>query len=203
MAYKADEQKAHFFWLELMTFYTADDILVEDETAKDKRSMQDNVGWGLRGVTPTVRDKHLTRGGRVSSCCLLSSRRFEAWRHTDNTFKRDSWQLAMDDMLLTPQQDGQILASKFKCLIMDNASIHKDDLYLLKLELHIHVMFIPPYCYYLSPLDNGGFGLATRFLISNNETYAQLPMHAGLDAAFTSVHGAAARSCFHNCNYHF
>jgi len=147
MAYFADAQKAQYFWLEVMTFCSADEMLVEDETAKDRRSMQDNVGWGLRGETPVVRDKHLTRGGRVSSTCLLSSRQFEAWCHTDNTFKRDNWQLAMDDMLLTPQADGNTLASKFKCLLMDNASIHKDNLYLLKLSLHIRVIFIPPYCY--------------------------------------------------------
>ena len=31
---------------------------------------------------------------------------------------------------------------------------------LRKLMMHIDVKFIPPYCYHLSPLDNGAFGCA-------------------------------------------
>ena len=77
---KRDEIRAQHFWLEVMTFYTADQLLVEDETAKDLRNTRTNVGWGLRGVTPLVRDDFITRGGRVSALTLFSYRGFEAWR---------------------------------------------------------------------------------------------------------------------------
>jgi hypothetical protein len=37
--------------------------------------------------------------------------------------------------------------------------LHKDEDFILKMKTHIHVMFIPPYCYHLSPLDFGAYGL--------------------------------------------
>jgi hypothetical protein len=92
-ALSRDEVKAKHFWLEIMTFYTADELLVEDETAKDRRSMRATLGWGLRGQTPFVRDPYLTRGGRVSALTLFSHRGFEDWRFTKNTFTAESWQV--------------------------------------------------------------------------------------------------------------
>ena len=107
-------------------------------------------------------------------------------------------QANMDDMLLQPQADGATLASKFSCLLLDNASIHKDVQYTHKLKTHIQVKFIPPYCYHLTPLDNGAYGLVVRFLQSHPE-YAQRPIQDGLSAAFHSVSGEAARWCFPPC----
>ena len=48
MVFRRDEQKAQYFWLEIMSFYTADQLLVLDETAKDRRASRADVGWGLR-----------------------------------------------------------------------------------------------------------------------------------------------------------
>ena len=87
-------------------------------------------------------------------------------------------------LIHTPQADGQPLASHFKVLIMDNASIHKDEDYLFHLGTHIKVRFIPPYCYHLSPLDNGAFGLVADFLKQNAADYATQPISVGLDKAF-------------------
>ena len=112
-------------------------------------------------------------------------------------------QVAMEEMLLSPQEDGSTLASKFQCLILDNASIHKDKEFLLKLKTHIQVKFIPPYCYHLSPLDNGAYGYVVGFLKANSDFYADKPIEVALDAGFRSVGGDAARMCFHNCRYHF
>ena len=87
-------------------------------------------------------------------------------------------------LIHTPQADGQPLASHFKVLIMGNASIHKDEDYLFHLGTHIKVRFIPPYCYHLSPLDNGAFGLVADFLKQNAADYATQPISVGLDKAF-------------------
>jgi len=93
-ALKRDAIKAQYFWLELMSFYTAEEVLVEDETAKDKRAMRSTVGWGLRGQTPVVRDPYLTRGTRTSATTLFSHRGFEDWRYTQKTFRAESWQVS-------------------------------------------------------------------------------------------------------------
>ncbi|KOO35943.1 hypothetical protein Ctob_016485 [Chrysochromulina tobinii] len=78
--------------MELMTYYTADQLLVLDETAKDRRNLRPNIGWGFRGITPYVRDWHLTRGGRISALTLFSSRGFEDWRMTKGTFNTSAFQ---------------------------------------------------------------------------------------------------------------
>ena len=60
---------------------------------------------------------------------------------------------------------------------------HPQD-YLFHLGTHIKVRFIPPYCYHLSPLDNGAFGLVADFLKQNAADYATQPISVGLDKAF-------------------
>ena len=92
MALRRDEQKAQYFWLEIMSFYTADQLLVLDETAKDRRAGRADIGWGMRGSVPCVRDWYLTRGGRVSALTLFSSRGFEAWRYVEGTFNTVGYQ---------------------------------------------------------------------------------------------------------------
>jgi hypothetical protein len=57
-------------------------------------------------------------------------------------------QTSVDQMMMTVRADGTTLASEFSCLILDNASIHNDEDFILKMKTHIHVMFIPPYCYH-------------------------------------------------------
>jgi hypothetical protein len=98
-ARKRDEEKARDFWMELMTYYTADQLLVLDETAKDRRNLRPNIGWGFRGITPYVPDWHLTRGGRVSALTLFSSRGFEDWRMTKGTFNTSAFQVRLSTPL--------------------------------------------------------------------------------------------------------
>ena len=121
-------------------------------------------GWGSMGVAPHERDAVLTRGRRTLALTHFSSRGFEDWRFTSRTFTMTKWQHATTEMLLTPDEHGDTLASKFTLLLLDNATIHKDSEYLRRLRRHINVHFIPPYCYHLSPLDNGAFGCARAIL---------------------------------------
>jgi hypothetical protein len=51
--------------------------------------------------------------------------------------------------------------------------LHKDEDFILKMKTHIHVMFIPPYCYHLSPLDFGAYGLVERFLRKMGEDFGE------------------------------
>ena len=111
-------------------------------------------------VRSSARTVVLTRGRRVSALTYFSMQGFEDWRMTNGTFTARLFQDATDEMLLTPDANGTTLASRFMLLLLDNASIHKDDAYLRKLRRHIGVKFIPPYCYHLSPLDNGAYGCA-------------------------------------------
>jgi hypothetical protein len=109
----------------------------------------------------------------------------------------------MDDMLMKPRRDGTTLASDFSALLLDNASIHKEPDFLRRMNSHIKVMFIPPYCYHLSPLDYGAFGLVTRYLKAHSEEHKGLSIEEQLSHAFRSFTEDQARWCFHQCNYHF
>ena len=69
---------------------------------------------------------------------------------------------ATREMLFTPDPvTGLSLVDRFDALLLDNASIHHADWeFLDELNLYIKILFIPPYCYHLSPLDNGAYGCA-------------------------------------------
>ena len=178
-ALRRDDLKAQAFWCEIVTFYSLDDLLVGDETAKCVGCMRSQRGWGQMGVTPYDRDVTLSRGRRVSALTYFSTRGFEDWRFTRNTYNAPRFQSATDEMLLTEDATGTTLASRFLLLLLDNASIHKDDAYLRRLRRHIDVKFIPPYCYHLSPLDNGAYG-CTR------APFGRVP--ASLDWRFSDRH---------------
>ena len=76
-ARKRDEDKARDFWMELMTYYTADQLLVLDETAKDHQIVRyeqgierererGDLGRRVHGrdggvLGPQLRDRPLTR----------------------------------------------------------------------------------------------------------------------------------------------
>ena len=97
-------------------------------------------------------------------------------------------------MMMTVRADGTTLASEFSCLILDNASIHKDEDFILKMKTHIHVMFIPPYCYHLSPLDFGAYGLDERFLRKMGEDFGEHNIEDSLALALESVPDEQAKS---------
>ena len=106
-------------------------------------------------------------------------------------------------MMMTVRANGTTLASEFSCLILDSASIHKDEDFILKMKTHIHVMFIPPYCYHLSPLDFGAYGLVERFLRKMGEDFGEHNIEDSLAHALESVTDEQAKWCFHNCRYLF
>ena len=225
-ALRRDEHKAQAFWTQITTFYTLDQLLVGDETSKEPGCMRSPRCWGQMGITPYERDTVLSRGRRVSALTYFSTWGFEEWRYTQNTFTATTFQEASDEMLLTEDAQGNTLASRFLLLLLDNASIHGNDAYLRKLMRHIDVKFIPPYCYHLSPLDNGAFGCewyrcvphgrwrvspharvcpllvvradVVRFLRAHSDYYSNYPIERGLDDAFASVDASTARYCFYN-----
>lgn len=90
--------------------------------------------------------------------------------------------------------------SKRSVLIMDNASIHHSPRVLHRVAAAgCLLLFTPPYCFTLTPLDNGGFGAI--------KTYLQRMQPAGtmvqkMDDAFTNAVSERAARCFlRDCGY--
>lgn len=204
-ALRRDELRAEAFWTYVVTYYPLDRLLVGDETAKQPGVLRRHMGWGPVGLPVYDRDLVLTRGTTVSCLTYFSTRGFEDWTFTRNTFNAQLWQEATSTMLMTPKPElnGETLASQFDALLLDNAKIHKQPEFLQKLNSHIKVLFIPPYCYHLSPLDNGAYGYVVRYLRQHAQHYARMPIQEALSDVFENhFSDSTARMCFYNCFGH-
>lgn len=200
-AYQRDENLAQQSWLEIMTFWNATDIVVLDETAKDLSVLRRSFGYAIRGHPATAPDVAPLRHARVSSLCAFTIEGFVDWRHTEGTFTRDTFLEAIYLMFLGPKSTG--ICARRPLVLIDNARIHhSDDFVNLITRAGGCVKFLAPYCWHLSPLDNGAFGMVVRWMQEHQRRLVQLPLHEQLDLAFThAVDSAGARMCFRNCEY--
>jgi len=203
-AAQRDEMADAWFFLELMSFYTMEDILVIDETSKDRDVLRQSFGWSARGCPPVVDYLELSRDGRLSALCCLSCVQMEDWRFNPGTYTTESFDEAACSMITRVGADGrQPLVSRFPCILMDNASIHGGIFEQEVMAAGGRVMRIPPYLApKRSPLDNGAFGLVVRYIQRHAQRLASMPMHAVLEEAFLSIDEPSARWCFHNCMYY-
>lgn len=97
------------------------------------------------------------------------------------------------------------MTRKCTCILLDNASIHKSDEFILRVASKGGVVrFIPPYCHFLSTLDNGGFGALVRWLRTHYDYVQRVGIEQALEDAFHELNGDGgrlARHCFQNCEY--
>ena len=204
-AAQRDEQKALAFFCELMTFHSFEDLLVLDEMARDRSAMRSLFGWGSRGSAPIERNVPHYRGQRISALCVFTHRGFEDWRFTEGTYDAEAFDHAMDHMVLQPTGPlGLPLLQHFPAVLMDNATIHAAAFDERIRAAGGKVWRIPPYCATsLSPLDNGAFGLLTRYLDIHAARLAPMSVPDALsDALRNCCPPASARWCFHNCKYY-
>lgn len=89
---------------------------------------------------------------------------------------------------------------KRSILILDNASIHHSQRVLQRLAAaSCLVLFTPPYCFTLTPLDNGGFGAVKTYLQREQPTGSMVQK---MDKAFlNSVSESSARYFLRKCGY--
>jgi hypothetical protein len=97
------------------------------------------------------------------------------------------------------------LENKCWCILLDNASIHKCDEFVARVASRGGIVrFIPPYCHFLSTLDNGGFGALVQWLRGKTEYVQSVGIEQGMEDAFYDLNsdgGRLARRCFRNCEY--
>ena len=87
-------------------------------------------------------------------------------------------------------------------VILDNARIHKDPGFVREVNAAGGIVrFLPPYCFDLTPLDNGAFGMVKRYLQKHAWLVERVGIEHALDAAFRSVSSTDAHYCFRNCGY--
>jgi len=88
-------------------------------------------------------------------------------------------------------------------VILDNARIHKDPGFVREVNAAGGIVrFLPPYCFDLTPLDNGAFGMVKRYLQKHAWLVEKVGIEHALDRAFRKMRGGKiGRYCFRNCGY--
>ena len=91
---------------------------------------------------------------------------------------------------------------------MDNSRTHdKDEVRAIVQSFGLEAIFLPPYAFKLTPLDNGAFGKVVRYLRGRRnkvltEAVIDSDVRAALDDAFLNAVGPAdALECMANCGY--
>lgn len=210
-------------WLAMvLTFHSVEELGVLDETSKDLDSLKGRFGYSLRGTVCSAHDTFLSHTVvRTSALCLYTVQDgFLDWAMTPGTFNREyfvhvttenfvDWRgVTRRPMLLDhikPSSDPS--QRKCCCILLDNASIHKSDEFVARVVGRGGIVrFIPPYCHFLSPLDNGAFGALVQWLKKDSHyQYVQsVGIEQGLEDAFHDLNsdgGRLARYCFRNCEY--
>jgi len=185
--------------------YKAHMFLVVDETSKDERAMRRSFGYALRGQTPIGASGLLDRGQRLSALCSFDVGGFVDYELTEGTFDRETFLDAAERVIcdhITPFPGPRSI------VLIDNASIHRS----VRLMEAVNarggmLMFTPPYCWDLTPLDNNAFGLVKRWLQDRSTLLKAMPNYTFRGAFELALQHAVtpsgARQCFHRCLYEF
>lgn len=122
---------------------------------------------------------------------------FVSWYTITGTFNGERFLEALDTVVL-PYMNP--FPGKRSILILDNASIHHSQRVLQRLAAaSCLVLFTPPYCFTLTPLDNGGFGAVKTYLQREQPTGSMVQK---MDKAFlNSVSESSARYFLRKCGY--
>jgi len=181
--------------------YKAHMFLVVDETSKDERAMRRSFGYALRGQTPIGASGLLDRGQRLSALCSFDVGGFVDYELTEGTFDRETFLDAAERVIcdhITPFPGPRSI------VLIDNASIHRS----VRLMEAVNarggmLMFTPPYCWDLTPLDNNAFGLVKRWLQDRSTLLKAMPNYTFRGAFELALQHAVtpsgARQCFHRC----
>lgn len=185
------------FLAHVLTHYTAEQLLFLDETAKDERAERSEWGYALRGNEPLASVGYSGRRERTSSVATFDVKGFVSWYISDGTFDQERFLEAVETVVL-PNMNP--FPGKRSVLVLDNASIHHTPRLVNMLVNHFCVvLFTPPYCFTLTPLDNSAFGCVKAYL--QKEKLAgtmQQKMHAAFSNACSR---RCARHFFRKCGY--
>lgn len=197
LALQRDQVAANKWWVDF-TRYDMGKVIFLDETSKDNRAVRRSFGYALRGRTPSAASAFENiHGTRISALCAFTLNGFEDWRLTDGTFDTERFEAAIQELLI---DSG--LIDRYPVVVLDNARIHGSERFKNMIEAAGgFVVYTPPYCHELTPLDNGAFGLVVRFLREHADIVEVAGIERALDAAFRSLSPADAHYCFRNCGY--
>ena len=131
--------------------------------------------------------------------CAFNMHGFADWRMTQGSFDAELFNRAAEQILLEPGPNGEPpLIQQFPHVVIDGASYHTRAFDDAVRAAGGRVWRIPAYCApKLSPLDNGAFGLLTRYLSIHAGRLAHMHIDDAMDEALRyCASPEAARWCF-------
>ena len=188
-----------FFYNALSCFYSFPEQLVfADETSKDGRSSLRNYAWSLRGHSAIV-NVPFRRGKRVSILAALNVEGFLGWGLTEGTFDRQRFHDVMIKQIL-PRMNPYPAPSSI--LILDNAKIHVyQELLDAAALVGVVVIFLPPYCPHLNPIEFM-FGLLKKWIQKHaNVAFGHDPVGLAPYALTQCTKGVDIVNVYRHCGY--
>jgi transposase len=218
LAYGCDKDRANAWLAELLTYHHASELGILDETSKDSGALGEGYGYALRGSICSDHQQFLGHDRtRVSALVLHTlDDGFLDWAFTPGTFNKEyflhvttenfvDWRGRLRRPMLLDHIRPQ--HSRCSCILLDNASIHHCHEFVERIVTRrpgAVVRYIPPYCHFLSTLDNGAFGALVQWLQKNHSFVQRVSIETALVTAFGDLNadgGRLARSCFRRCRY--
>jgi len=196
-AQRRDQQASDRFLTFVLGTLSVDQLFFLDETAKDRRDLRRGWGYALRGLPAVANEGYSGRGRRTSTLATFDIDGFVSWSIINGTFDEDAF---METVRTTVVPFMTPFPGKRSVLVLDNASIHHSVRFAAMMAAHgCMVLYTPAYCFNLTPLDNGAFGLLKQYI-----QHEQPPgdMFDIMEAALqNAVKPRAARKCFRQCGY--
>ena len=145
-------QKFRSAFLAQVLQYPREFFVWVDETGCDLRTNIRRFGYSLLGQSPQY-TRLLTRGKRESAICAMSSEGLVGVELKTGSVDSDVFFDFVVGMLIPNMQPFDGLNSR-SIVIMDNCSIHHVDIIKAALDdADIVVIFLPPYCPDLNPIE--------------------------------------------------
>lgn len=185
----------------LLPLYSyAEQLIFLDETSKDGRHAYRRYAWSRRNTKAIVR-LPFRRGKRLSILAALDVSGFIAWEWTEGTFTRGKFHEAFLKHVIPLLIPGPLPRS---IVVMDNAKIHVYP----ELQAAVHacgarLIFLPPYCPQLNPIEQG-FGLLKRWIQRHANLVFPLYPELVLDVAMNKCTQRERESffgSFQHCGY--
>ena len=215
VCYKADTDRADAWLMEVLSFYALWQLFCIDETSKDMSVLKGSFGYAARGHHCICHDlPALSHGSRTSAVVVFTPYEgFLDWAFTRGTFNTTrfvevttenfvDWTGALRGPILLDHIDQNSL------VFLDGAAIHptarsKDKRFEERVNAKgAQIKIIPPYCWFLSPLDNGAFGRLVQFLQANSGHVATNGIEHACEAGFGScLSEADSLRCWYKCGY--
>jgi transposase len=161
------------FMFRLKYYYKRQDqVVFIDETSKDGRSAHRRFAWSKIGTQATA-NIPFSRGKRVSVLAAVSVEGFFGWHMTEGTFDRKAFHKAMIEKIIPSLNPYPLPRS---LVVLDNAKIHMyKELIDAVNAIGAQVIFLPPYCPHLNPIEFC-FSLLKRWINKKaNIVFSQQP----------------------------